>query len=381
MIVYYSVFQRSNFFCQKSIKKDKNITMDIYKYIDVCYIKVKGGSNMRKIKIGQIGIGHNHGASKMEAIRKRPDLFEVVGFSEDDTKVFEQRGEFNAYKGLRRMSREELISQCDAILVETGVPNLTETAMMCAEAGKHIHMDKPASGTLREYKKLLDTAKEKSLVLQLGYMYRYNPAIMRCMELIRDGKLGEIYSINAEMSTYHSKPYKEWLTGFKGGIMYILGSHLVDLVVSILGEPKKITSFLKHTGFEEVDFPDNNLAVLEYEKALARIFVSSVEVNGWGRRQLVVSGTLGTVSILPIENKTAMTYSDRDIVDNDYKDQKIEIPIDDVPQDCRYDSMVADFYEYIIGAKENPYTYEHEYKVQKVLCDICAADKRKNAKI
>lgn len=73
--------------------------------------------------------------------------------------------------------------------------------------------------------------------------------------------------------------------------MYILGSHLVDLIVYILGEPNKIVPFLKHTKLDGVDFADNNLAVLEYEKALARIFVSSVEVNGWGRRQLMVSGS------------------------------------------------------------------------------------------
>ena len=35
----------------------------------------------------------------------------------------------------------------------------------------------------------------------------------------------------------------------------------------------------------------------EYEKALARVFVSSVEVNGWGRRQFVVSGSKGTIDI------------------------------------------------------------------------------------
>jgi hypothetical protein len=68
-------------------------------------------------------------------------------------------------------------------------------------------------------------------------------------------------------------------------------------------------------------------------------------------------------------------------VDSDYADHKIEIPIDDVPQNCRYDTMVADFYDYVMGKKDNPYTYEHEYKVQKVLVDICDADKRENAKI
>ena len=231
-------------------------------------------------------------------------------------------------------------------------------------------MDKPASGTLEEYKHLLESAKKKNLVVQLGYMYRYNPAIQKCIEMIKEGKLGEIYSINSEMSTFHQKPYKEWLTNFGGGIMYILGSHFVDLIVYILGKPDKVTSFLKHTKLDDVDFPDNNLAVLEYEKALARVFISSVEVNGFGRRQFVISGSKGTIDICPMERPLTMTYSDTTIADATYEDRKIYIPFEDNSATGRYDEMMKDFYAYIMGKKQNPYTYEHDYAVQEVLDEI-----------
>ena len=168
---------------------------------------------------------------------------------------------------------------------------------MCVDAGKHIHMDKPASGTLEEYKYVLDTAKRKNLVVQLGYMYRYNPAVQKCFEYIKNGDLGEIYSINAEMSTFHPAETRKWLTNFGGGIMYILGSHLADLIVYIMGEPKKITSLMKHTGLDGIDLEDNT-----------------------------ASG--------------------------------------------RYDEMMRDFYAYMMDDKKNPFTYEHDYLVQKVLSDI-----------
>ncbi|HBL81730.1 MAG TPA: gfo/Idh/MocA family oxidoreductase [Clostridiales bacterium] len=325
---------------------------------------------MKKIKIGQIGIGHNHGEAKMLAVRKFPELFEVIGYAEENQEWVEKRGGLKGYDGLKRLSVDEIIEKSDAVLVETDVWNLTETAQKCIDAGKHIHMDKPASGTLDEYKTLLDTAKAKNLIVQLGYMYRYNPAIIKCLEHIKNGDLGEIYSINAEMSTYHTVDYKKWLTNFKGGIMYILGSHLVDLIVYILGEPDKMTSFLKHTRLDNVDFEDNNLAVLEYEKALARVFVSSVEVNGWGRRQLMVSGSKGTVNIMPIENNCTMTYADLNISTMPYEDMKQTVDIKDIPKDCRYDDMMQDFYAYIQGTKKNPFSYEHEYLVQKVLYKI-----------
>ncbi len=324
----------------------------------------------KTIKIGQIGIGHNHGEAKMLAVRKFPELFEVVGYAEENERWIEKRKMLRGYEGLPRLSIEQVIEQSDAVLIETDVWDLTKYAKMCVDAGKHIHMDKPASGTLEEYKALLDTAQAKGLVVQLAYMYRYNPAVQRCFAHIKNGDLGEIYSINAEMSTFHKPEYKKWLTNFGGGIMYILGSHLVDLIVYMLGEPKRITSFLKHTGMDGIDFADNNLAVLEYDKALARIFVSSVEVNGFGRRQLVVSGSKGTVNICPLERPITMTYSDTSIADKTYEDRKKIESFADNTADGRYDDMMADFYAYIRGTKQNPFSYEHDYLVQKVLSEI-----------
>lgn len=325
---------------------------------------------MTVIKIGQIGIGHNHGHDKMLAVRKFPELFEVVGYAEENEAWLKKRASQRGYEGLPRMSVEELIEKCDAIVIESDVWDLTKYAKMCVDAGKHIHMDKPASGTLAEYKQVLDTAQGKNLVVQLGYMYRYNPAVRKCFEHIRNGDLGEIYSINAEMSTFHPLAYKKWLTNFGGGIMYILGSHLVDLIVYLLGEPERITTFLKHTRMDGVDFPDNNLAVLEYEKALARIFVSSAEVNGFGRRQFVVSGSKGTVNICPLERPITMTYSDTEIADKTYEDRKQIFTFEDNTHTGRYDEMMLDFHAYIHGTKQNPFTYQHDYLVQKVLSEI-----------
>jgi len=324
---------------------------------------------MKKIKIGQIGIGHNHGGAKMEAVRKFPELFEVVGYAEENEKWTEKRGDKPCYEGLQRLSVDEVIERSDAILVESDVWDLDKYAELCVKAGKHIHMDKPA-GNLDDYKRVLDTAREKNLVVQLGYMYRYNPAVIKCLEHIKNGDLGEIYSINAEMSTFHSPNYKTWLKNFGGGIMYILGSHLVDLIVYIMGEPKRISSYLKHTGLDGVDLEDNNLAVLEYDKALCRIFVSSVEVNGFGRRQFMVAGSRGTVNICPLERPITMSYSDTDIADKTYEDCKTVIPFEDNTAGGRYDEMMQDFYAYIVGTKKNPFTYGHDYLVQKVLDEI-----------
>jgi hypothetical protein len=47
-----------------------------------------------------------------------------------------------------------------------------------------------------------------------------------------------------------------------------------------------------------------------------------------------------------------------------------EIPTVEVPNADRYEEMLLAFYDYIVGAKQNPFTYEHDFAVQEVLDEI-----------
>ena len=49
------------------------------------------------IKIGQIGIGHNHGEAKMQAVRKISELFEVIGYAEENEEWIKKRGNLKGY--------------------------------------------------------------------------------------------------------------------------------------------------------------------------------------------------------------------------------------------------------------------------------------------
>ena len=269
--------------------------------------------------------------------------------------------------GLKRYAVDELIEKCDALLIETDVWDLTATAQKCIDAGKHVHMDKPASGTLAEYKQLLDTAKEKQLVVQLGYMYRYNPSVKKTFEMIQKGELGSIHAINAEMSTRHTDEYRKWLNHFSGGNMYIFGSHLIDLIVLLLGRPNEISSSITTSNVNGVCSPDISAATFMYDNALARVFVSSVECNGWGRRCFSVAGSEGTVEIRPLEVPVKMSFAKKGEGKEYFDDYAKPVETISLPDTERYDEMIKDLYSFILGEKENPFTYEHEYAVQEVL--------------
>ena len=69
--------------------------------------------------------------------------------------------------------------------------------------------------------------------------------------------------------------------------------------------------------------------------------------------------------------KTHMTLANLDISTNPYADMQKEVDIKDVPGNIRYDEMAKDFYSYVMKNKENPFTYEHELLVHKVLAEVC----------
>ena len=321
------------------------------------------------LKIGQIGIGHNH-SDKIKAVQHYPELFELVGYAEENEEWVERRGSKPHFVDVPRLSVEEVLEKSDAILVETDVWDLTRTAQMCIDAGKHIHMDKPACGTVAEFKHLLDTAKEKNLVVQLGYMYRYNAAVQKLIDMVQKGELGKISAIHAEMSVIHTPKYRQWLGNFKGGDMYIFGSHLIDLIVYLMGKPNRVVSSMIPSAEDGVISQDVTAAILEYDHALARVYSSSVEWNGWANRCFTVAGSEGTVHIQPMEGNYKMNLYPRH-TGRKYGPQE-SIPIELPPRsgEARYYEMIRCFHDYATGIAENPFSYEHDLAVHEVLNDV-----------
>ena len=331
---------------------------------------------MKKIKIGQIGIGHNHGSEKMASLRRLSDIFEVVGVVERDPDWLAKRGKLTPYEGLPFMTEEELfnVPGLEAVAVETDGFDLCPTALRCAERGVHIHMDKPGGEDLGAFKKLLDMCKAKDLVFQQAYVYRYNPAVRFCLEAVKNGWLGEIFEIHAVMSRYDgdNPAYRQWLSQFKGGAMYIFAGYLIDLVIAMLGAPDKVTPFMKKTRNDALI--DNGLAVLEYAKATATVRVSVEEVEGYKHRRLIVCGTEGSVEICPIEFQHY--YTDKLSARLTLKHPKGAYEagthtVDCGLLNCRYGSQLTEFAKIIRKEMANPWSFDHEYLLHKTLLEAC----------
>lgn len=320
------------------------------------------GADSSKIRIGQIGVGHAH-ASKLSVYQNSPD-YEVVGIVEPDEELRRRAEKLPVYQGLPWMSQEQLLNVAglQAVLVETRVRDLLKTAEVCIGAGLHIHLDKPAGASLPHFRKIIADAEKKSLLIQMGYMYRYNPGVKLLREFLQNGWLGEIFEVHTVMSKVVDPESRKELAEFPGGIMFELGGHIVDLVVAILGKPDSVTPFAKHSSPIQDGLMDNMLAVFDYPKASASVKSAAIEIDGGERRHLVVCGTEGTFQIQPLDNPSVrMTLlRQRDPWSKGYQTVNL-------PKYVRYVDDAADMVQILRGEKSSDFSYQHDLTVQECL--------------
>lgn len=255
------------------------------------------GAEQARPRIGMLGVSHSHAAEKFRLLRDSKD-FEWIGIAEESEKA---REPFTAL-GARVLSREELLARTDVVVVESAVRDHARDALAALQAGRHVHVEKPPAVTMRECEELARTAREGKRLLQVGYMWRFHPGINRIIEAARNGWLGEIFLVRAQMNTHlDAKRRPEWAE-FNGGSMFELGCHLIDAVVRLMGKPLRITPHLQRRGGDKL--ADNCTTIFEFAKAQAIVTSAVLQPNAFAHRYFEVLGTNGMARIQPIEPGT-----------------------------------------------------------------------------
>ena len=346
---------------------------------------------MKRIKIAVLGILHAHGLSNFKSILTHSEVFEFVGLCPDyETKEEMDKGQIPA-EDFRRgfaelqkefgkipiLSFEELLAYpgLEAVAIESYEADLTKYAIAAAKRGLHIFMDKPGGESVSDFARLIALAKEQNLVLNFGYMYRKNPAVVALLDMIKQGELGKVTCVEAHIDCDHTDRVRAWLGNFQGGMTYFLGCHLIDLIYRIQGKPNKIIPMNASTGISGVQSKDYGFAVFEYDTGPSFFKTSAAEFGGFMRRQLVVTGTEGSVEIKPLEYfKDGKMYTDMRVVTrkqngkenwNAFGEVKTFGPIE------RYDVMLLPFAAQIRGEQENDYSYDYELGLFRLIAEVC----------
>lgn len=148
-------------------------------------------------------------------------------------------------------SYEELLADPEIDAIYNPLPNHLHVpwTIKALQAGKHVLCEKPIALTSAEAQTLLAAARQyPHLKVMEAFMYRFHPQWQRARQLVLDGKIGELRTIQSFFSYYLDDPNNiRNIAEAGGGAMLDIGCYTVSLSRFIFGaEPKRT--------FGEVEF-------------------------------------------------------------------------------------------------------------------------------
>ena len=177
----------------------------------------------------------------------------------------------------RVLEREDV----SAVVVATTNDALPVIARAAIEAGKHVLVEKPAARNADELKMLPPLARERGILVRVGFNHRYHRAFVRAQQIVNSGDLGELMFVRGRYGHGGRLGYeKEWraqpeLSG--GGELIDQGVHLIDLARCFLGNFAEVNGYA-HTYFWKMPVDDNAFLILKtVEKQIAFLHVSCTE--------------------------------------------------------------------------------------------------------
>jgi len=179
-------------------------------------------SENRKLKIGIIGIGYL-GRLHLEKYLSFDDV-EVVGISDTDTTVIEEvksKHDIECSTDYRT-----LLGKVDAVSVVVPTSLHFDVAMDFFESGADVFVEKPITTTVDQARRLIASAESKNLLLQVGHLERFNPAI-----LALDGTLNEPLFIES----HRLSPFPDRSTDVD--VVLDVMIHDIDIILNFVKSP------------------------------------------------------------------------------------------------------------------------------------------------
>jgi predicted dehydrogenase len=148
---------------------------------------------MEKIKVGIIGVGYlgmQH--ARIASYLEEADLRAVADIE------FKKAFEIGNRHGVRYYQNyEEMLDDIDAGIVAVNTSAHYDIALRLLEQGKHVLVEKPITETVAQGEALIAAARKNGLILQVGHLERFNPAVEAVENIISEPKFIEVQRLGS----------------------------------------------------------------------------------------------------------------------------------------------------------------------------------------
>ena len=233
------------------------------------------------MRFGLIGAGAI-GKIRADALAKSSacELVAVADLDESRAKAAAPRA--NYYR-----DAEALVGarDVDAVIISTPPPLHEPLAVAAATAGKHVLAEKPMASTADACERMIAAARTAGTLLTVGYNHRYFDALKLVRDVVRSGDIGALSHVRAYTGHSGLAEFKSpWMYDKEimgGGALMDNGTHLIDLVRYIAGDPSEVFGLATHKVWG-LEVEDEGLALLRTaEGTTASIEASWHEWRGY----------------------------------------------------------------------------------------------------
>lgn len=200
------------------------------------------------LRTGVIGAGHL-GKIHIRLLQVNPRI-QVIGFYDTDSNTSNEAEKLFSIKAFP--STEQLIENCEAVVVASPTPSHFQYAKSCLQKGKHVFIEKPLTTTIAEAEEIAVLEKQTGLTVQTGHVERYNPAFKAAASFINNPMFIEGH----RLAQFNPR-------GTDVSVVHDLMIHDIDIILSVVkSEIKNIHA----SGVAVVsDSPDIANARIEFE--------------------------------------------------------------------------------------------------------------------
>ncbi|MBC8291025.1 MAG: Gfo/Idh/MocA family oxidoreductase [Planctomycetes bacterium] len=255
-----------------------------------------------------LGLSHDHVWTNLEALAAQPDTGIVAAFDSHER----LRERFSStYSRPAFETPEALFSkfEADAAYVFSSNSEGAELAILAAERGLHVLVEKPMAATLAQADAMLAAAKDNNVRLVVNWPFAWWPQMQHALRLAQDGTIGRVW--NVKYRAAHAGPkelgcsdeFCEWLfdplLNGGGGALMDYSCYGACLARVLLGVPTSVTSLMGNFCKDSISVEDNALIAMKYPQGMATAEASWTQIGKLTSYTTAIYGTEGTLVVEP----------------------------------------------------------------------------------
>jgi UDP-N-acetyl-2-amino-2-deoxyglucuronate dehydrogenase len=173
-------------------------------------------------------------------------------------------------------------ARVQAVVLGTPHPAHAESAILAAEAGVHVLVEKPLAASLGDCDAMIAAAKRAGTVLGVISQRRFYEPVLRMKAAIDAGKIGVpalgVFSMFSwrDRAYYQSDPWRgKWATE-GGGVLVNQSPHQLDLLQWFMGEIEEISGYWSNLNHPEIEVDDTAVATIRFKGGRLGSIVTSL---------------------------------------------------------------------------------------------------------